>query len=514
MKTFVGLSYKKKVIALIIILSIIGFIVASSVELGNDESYYWLYSQKLKWNYFDHPPMVAIWIRLFTANLLLQKYVCFLRLGSIVACGLSTWFMYKCITVLSSQRAGWFGACLYNASFYTGITAGLFIMPDSPQMVFFTFSLWMIAKFTINNHKWLYWILFGVSSGLCIMSKVHGVFIWIGLGFFILLKRRNWLTNSRLYIAIFIALIITCPIFIWNIQNNFATYNFQSERVVVSGFPLSWNNFIHEFIGQFIINNPINVVLIILGFFSWKKYSFKQLTALSIYNFISLPLAFLLLFISLFRQTLPHWSGPAYVALMPLAAIRLDKINKQIIFPNSLRWSVGTYTFFLIICTCTIRFYPGNFGNKTKENLGAGDLTLDMYGWREAGKKFDSIYYNEISKGIMQKNSPVVCYKWWGAHLEYYFCYPQNIQMIGLGTLDSLHEYMWMNKMRNQKVNFNTAYCIVPSNDNYNVHAQYDNYYAEIDSVTIIKIFRANKPAINFSVFRLKGWKNNLPEAK
>ncbi len=110
--------YTKKVIALIIACSILRIIIASTVELANDESYYWLYSQDLKWNYFDHPPMVAIWIRLFTLNLWLEKYVMFLRLGSIVGCALSTWFMYKCVATLSNERAGWFAACLYNASFY------------------------------------------------------------------------------------------------------------------------------------------------------------------------------------------------------------------------------------------------------------------------------------------------------------------------------------------------------------------------------------------------------------
>lgn len=165
------------------------------LELGNDEAYYWLYSQYLQWNYFDHPPMVAIWIRLFTGNLSLDQYEGFLRIGSVVGSSLSTWFMYQSAASLHSQKAGWFAAILYNASFYSGITAGLYIMPDSPQMVFFTCSLWMIARMVKDEKNWSNWLMFGVAAGLCIMSKVHGAFLWIGVGGYAVFLKQQWLKN-------------------------------------------------------------------------------------------------------------------------------------------------------------------------------------------------------------------------------------------------------------------------------------------------------------------------------
>ena len=97
--------------------------------------------------------------------------------------------------IISNERAGCFAACLYNASFYAGITAGIFVMPDSPQMIFWTWSLWMIASILKDESNWKNWILFGISTGLCIMSKVHGVFIWVGIGLYILIYKRNWFAN-------------------------------------------------------------------------------------------------------------------------------------------------------------------------------------------------------------------------------------------------------------------------------------------------------------------------------
>src|SRR5687768_610545 len=64
--------HRRMALAIIIGFAIIRCFIAFSMELGTDEAYYWLYSQDIKWNYYDHPPMIAIWIRLFTVNLLLQ----------------------------------------------------------------------------------------------------------------------------------------------------------------------------------------------------------------------------------------------------------------------------------------------------------------------------------------------------------------------------------------------------------------------------------------------------------
>src|SRR6478752_1508904 len=98
-------SYKQKVLLLIAATGMIRLTLAFIVDLGNDESYYWLYSQHLKTNYFDHPPMVALWIRITTLNLFLQDYPGFIRLGSVFSCCVATWFMFKCVSALSNERA-------------------------------------------------------------------------------------------------------------------------------------------------------------------------------------------------------------------------------------------------------------------------------------------------------------------------------------------------------------------------------------------------------------------------
>jgi 4-amino-4-deoxy-L-arabinose transferase-like glycosyltransferase len=504
-------SYRKKTLVLIGIFFLIKLILAFVLELGNDEAYYWLYSQYWQWNYFDHPPMVAVWIRLFTANLLLEQYEGFIRLGSVVSSALSTWFLYKTVALLHSPKAGWFTAVLYSVSFYSGITAGLYILPDSPQMVFWTLALLLIAKITKDPHQWGNWLLFGVVAGLCIMSKVHGAFLWIGLGGYILFQKPEWLKKPQLYIAFLITLLIISPIVFWNVRYDFATFRFHSNRVDVDELIVQWKFFFKELASQIGFNNPVNFFLILFALMAWFRKRIGYQPALAIYTFIGLPLAFLLLFISIFRNvTLPHWSGPAYVSLLPLAGVWLATISKTA-FPKVLYWSLGIFFVVYLGYSSVIKFYPGTYGSKNEDDFGRGDITLDMYGWREASKQFRVLYENDVKQGLMPQDAVMVTSNWWGAHVEYYFARPSQLKMIGLGKPQHLNEYRWTNVYRKNEVNLDKAYCIIPADDKYYVPS---DFFQQKELALIIEVKRNGKPAHKFSVYRLKGIKKEVPVVK
>lgn len=504
-------SYHQKTFILILLFTIIRCVLAFLMELSNDESYYWTYSKYLKWNYFDHPPLIAYIIRTFTANLYFQDYEGIIRLGSVAGCALSSWFIFKATEIIHSPKAGWITASLYNTSFYAAIMAGMHAMPDAPQMIFWTFCLWMLAKISKGDQKWTTWILFGIGAGLCIMSKVHGVFLWLGLALFILLKQRSWLAKPQLYTALMISILLASPILIWNIQNDFATYLFHSSRVTIDKLIINSKAFVEELTGQFFFNNPFHVIIIIGALFAVRKNDFLQKAPLVLFNLIAIPLVFLLLFIALFRDTLPHWNGPAYISLMPLAGIFLAEKSNTTIHSKLFRWGIIGFIVYAIGWPLVTNFYPGTYGNKSGIELGTGDVTLDKFGWRQAGNQFSKYYNAEVTKGLVKAGTPIICYKWWGAHVEYYFCRPLGIEMVGLGGMNTLHEYFWTNEEKSGKVNMSTAYCIIPSDEYYSAQQRYANYYHTVDSVHTIKIIRNNLPAHNFYIYRLKGWKGKIP---
>lgn len=503
-----AVSYRKKMFAFLAVLFPLKLFLAFWLELGNDEAYYWLYSQYVQWNYFDHPPMVSIWIRLFTANLSLEQFEGFIRLASVTGAVLSSWFLFRTVALLHSERAGWFVAVLYNISFYSAVTAGLYILPDSPQMVFWTAGLLLIARITKEENSWFNWLLFGVVAGLCIMSKVHGAFLWIGVGGYVLFKKNAWLKKPQLYIALLITMVVISPIFFWNLQYNFATFRFHSNRVDVEELVFRWRYFFRELANQVGFNNPVVFSLAIAAIVNFYRGKIGYQPALAIYMLIGIPLAFLLLFVSIFRNvTLPHWSGPAYVSLMPLAAIYLADLSKKIL-PQILRWGLGIFLVVYLTYAIGVKFFPGTYGSKKNDNFGYGDITLDMYGWREASAQFDSLYKNDISKNVMPANAAMVTTKWWGAHVEYYFGRPSGLKMIGLGNPRYLNEYLWTNKSRKDEVDINNVYCIIPADDKY--HLPSDFYERKELALTII-INRSGRPAHKFLVYRLRGLQKDIP---
>lgn len=504
--------YSRRVLYLIGFFTLLRVGSAFTLELGNDEAYYWLYSQRLQWNYFDHPPMVALWVRFFTANLSLQSIEGFVRLGSIVSAAGSTWAIYKAVSLIHSRRSGWLAAVLYNISFYASIIAGIIIWPDSPQMLFWTASLWMLARIVRRDKDWVSWVLFGITSGLCIMSKVHGVFLWGGLGLYMLWKERAWMLRPQTYVSALITLAIISPILIWNIQHDFITYRFHSERVEVGRAIFNARGFGEEVLGQVLFNNPVLVFLAFAGMVRWRRRSFSSMPALTLYNFIGLPLLLVLLGISIFRDTtLPHWSGPAYVTLVPLAAVQLASIDTRRLLPRLLRGGLVAFFLFFIPWNLVVHFYPGTFGAKAQQVLGRGDASLDYYGWEEAGKAFASLYSRETASGMMPATAPLVSYKWWGAHVEYYFGRPAGVPVIGLGTTPNLHHYLWMNEQRAAAVDLSKAYCIVPSDEYYDAPLMYTRYYRVVEHVGTITTRRSGKPAHHFYVYRLSGWKGAVP---
>ena len=490
-----------KSVWLVLAFTIVRIILSSFLNLGNDESYYLTYAKQLQINYFDHPPIVAIWIKFFTANLALEDHLFFVRLGSFIGCALSSYFIYKAIRNISTAKAAFTGVFLYNISFYATITAGLFIFPDTPQMVFWTGAMYFITQILKNDKQLMPWIFFGVCAGLSIMSKVHAVFLWSGVFLYALFYKRTWFSNKGFYLAATITALIVSPILIWNIQNDFITFRFHGERVEVkesTGF--NTIGLVREIVGQLIVNNPFTVVMVII-FFAKKRY-YNTTAALRVFKLMGIPLLLIIFFIAIFRTSLPHWSGPAYISLLPIAAIGLSEMNAakfKIIYSSAIAYTV----LLMLVIALAVNFYPGNFSNEVGVALGKNDISLDAYGWKEGGEKFSAIYKARNANG----KAPMVCNTWWGAHDEYYFARPLDIKMIGLGSPLDIHQYTWRLKYDTINVRMDTAYAIVHSYDFFDAKKAFGNYYSKVDSIATIPIVRQKKLAYNFYVYELTGWK-------
>lgn len=503
------ISVKQKLILLIAISTLIKLAIASSIGLGNDEVYYLTYAQVLQWNYFDHPPIVALLIKLSTFNLSLTSDL-FVRIGAILLSGLNTYIVYKIGKEIKNERAGYISAVLYTTSIYSSIIAGLFIMPDAPQLFFWMISLLMLIKIVKQSDTKpnnLHIILFGIFSGLCIMSKIHGVFLWFGFGMYILVYNRNLLLNKYLYLSFLITLMIVSPILIWNINNNFITYSFHSERVTIKN-TININSFIREVLGNIFYNNPLNFTLIVLSIIALIKNNvFINFNSKRLLLLLGFPIIICVVLISLFRDTLPHWSGPGYTTLLIITGCYIEGKTNVAKNNNLVKYAVFLVLFISIIGTIAINFYPGTMSNKTATNeIGKNDTTLDMYNWSYFKDEFNTIYNKNKNTNYTQTTF-VINNKWFpGSHIDNYIAQPLHLDFIAIGNINDIHTYHWLNTYR-KKINLgDDAYYITFSNYYSDPHTIYKNSFKKINKPTIVKQFRNGKHVRNMFVYLMEDY--------
>lgn len=507
-------SEKNKLFWLIGIATLVRIIVAISIDLGNDEVYYLTYAQHLQWNYFDHPPIVALLIRLTTINLFFTSEF-FIRLGPILLAAINTYLIYCICNLIKNEKAGLLATFLFSSSFYSSIIAGVFILPDAPQLFFWILSIYLLLNIVLATEKTSNFnfriLIFGIIAGLCIMSKVHGVFLWIGFGLYILFYDRSLLSNKYLYFSIVFTLVIISPILIWNIENHFITYTFHSNRIIINN-GLNPSSFLREFLGGFLYTNPINYFLIIVALIALGKNRItiavpvKRLLLL-----LSLPLIVLLLFISLFRDTLPHWSGPAFVALTILTGCYFSEFiqdNTKFRLPRMIIVSCVLTLVLLFSGITLINYYPGAIGGGSNPNLlGQGDVTLDMYNWDFFTSEFKKIH-NQNIKSKKTNSTFIINNKWFpGAHIDNYIAQPLHLDFVAVGKLEDIHTYAWLNNYRKKMEVGDDAYFITFSNYFTDPFELYSGKFQKINKPIVITQYRNKLPVRQMLVYLLETYK-------
>ena len=166
--------------------------------------------------------------------------------------------------------------------------------------------------------------------------------------------------------------------------------------------------FVKQLFATILITNPVNFFLICFSLFLAFKTRLPVLKKdLQLILCCSLPLIAILLFISLFRETYAHWSGPGFSTLLLLPAVKLasdrsGRVKKLI--PKQVKWALGFCIIFIFSEIMITWFYPGTVSNqKDGLNIGKGDFSLDMYGWKNTGQSFDSFYRHDVS---YEENAP------------------------------------------------------------------------------------------------------------
>ncbi len=173
-------------------------------------------------------------------------------------------------------------------------------------------------------------------------------------------------------------------------------------------------------------------------------------------------------------KTLPHWSGPSYIAIILLTGAGLSVANnKKMSVPLGLKLSQAVLVAVVFLGLIAIHWFPSRLGSTSEEELGSNDVTLDMNGWKQFSAKFDSLYQSDKHNGLMKTHSFMISDYWFpAAHLDYYVARPAGIPFVAIGGLNGIHHYAWLNTNRPFLRKGDDAYFIYPT-----------NYYGPPDSV-------------------------------
>ena len=488
--------------------------VAGFIELGNDEVYYWTYAKFPDWSHFDHPPMVGWVIQLFTLNLR-YDHEFFLRLGAVVFGTLNTGLIFLIGRKIKDSLTGFYAALLFTASIYCFIIAGTFIMPDTPQVLFWLLSLLLLLDCLpdkeLSKRNRIKLLLAGVTVGLALLSKYHSTFLLMGVFLYILFFNRKWFKAKETYLAFLIALALFAPVIIWNYNNSFVSFTFHENRVGYSGTHIRWDYFGTELAGQFLYCNPVNFIIILFSLFALiRRKQFLDRPPLRILLITSLPLAFVFMGFSLYRSTLPHWTGPAYLGLILVAAAWLSGGNGKDPSPKLVPWPLQIAVFFQLLLV-TSGCLQINYGIIPFKKLGIDDFTVQLQGWKQLGEKFQTVTERDIINGKISANAPILTFRWFpAANLDYYVARPVNKKVYSLGTMSLIHKYYWIDKARGDLQKGTDAYYIALSNNYRDPHERYGLLFDSIVPADTLKIFRGRELTWEAYIFRLYGLKKKI----
>lgn len=306
------LSYKSVCYLIIALSLLIRFFFIGTNDLLVEEAYYWNYASHLDISYLDHPPMIALLIKVFTT--IAGNHEFGVRIASILCWFLTALFSFK-LTDLIKPGAGLYAVVLLAILPFFFLQS-LVMTPDQPLLVCWSATLYCLYRSLVLNER-RYWYGSGLALGLGMLSKYTIVLLGPAALLYLCLvpEARYWFNRKEPYIALLMAALLFTPVIYWNAAHEWASFVFQSTRRLNA----AWSFSLHHLFGLLVLFlTPIGII----GLFSlFKKTNLiDQHTQRFFQAFFLIPLIVFGLF-SLTHEVKFNWIGPDGLAVVPWLAI-------------------------------------------------------------------------------------------------------------------------------------------------------------------------------------------------
>jgi hypothetical protein len=280
-------------------------------ELTSDEGYYWFYSRSLEWGYAEHPPLVAVFVRMGYALFPNELGV---RLVNVILNALGVLLLFK----LVPRREPKTDAHIYLMVLSLPLLNYLafLIFPDGPLLFFLVCFLIGYKRFLAKEDLPAV-LLMGFSTALMLYSKYHGILV-VG---FTVLSNLKLLRSPKFWLSMLLALVLFLPHLAWQYAHHFPTFHYQLEDRAA---PVSLGH-LYEYISQQLL--AIGPGLIFIPFVYRTQDRFEralQLICIGTFGFF--------LFTALKMFVHFHWTSITLFPLLLLASRYYEDERRRRLF--------------------------------------------------------------------------------------------------------------------------------------------------------------------------------------
>src|ERR1700736_5185573 len=291
---------------------------AAWTPLTFDEAYYWMWSKHLAGGYLDHPPGVALVIRLGT--MIAGDTEFGVRLVSILLALPMSWAIYRAAAILfGGQRVAATAAILLNVTLMAAVGT-LIVTPDAPLLAASSFVLFFLAK-VLETGRGAWWLAAGAAVGAALLSKYTALFFGPAILIWLVSvpKLRRWLFSPWPYLGGLAALVIFSPVIVWNADHHWVSFIKQIGRARIEDFRPA---FIGELIPtQIAFATPMVWILGAMGLYALLKRNTGALAARMLINATFWTIVVYFIWHSLHARVEANWFAPVYPAFAIAAAV-------------------------------------------------------------------------------------------------------------------------------------------------------------------------------------------------
>src|ERR1700687_2956714 len=302
----------------ILALVVLRLVAAAWMPLTFDEAYYWMWSKHLAGGYYDHPPAVALVIRLGTV--IAGDTELGVRLVSILLALPMSWAVYRTAAILfGGQRVAATATILLNVTLMAAVGT-LIVTPDAPLLVASSFVLFSLAK-GLETGRGAWWLVVGAAVGAALLSKYTALFFGPAILIWLVSvpKLRRWLFSPWLYLGGLLALLIFSPVILWNADHHWVSFIKQIGRARIEDFRPA---FIGELIPtQIAFATPLVFILGAMGLYALLRRNSGALASRALISATFWTIVVYFIWHSLHARVEANWFAPGFSAVAVAAAV-------------------------------------------------------------------------------------------------------------------------------------------------------------------------------------------------